>query len=142
MKYGLALLLSFFLFAQVVMSQTESTKFWTLEECIEYALAKSLDVQGGVLQERSAEFKLAQSKWGFAPSFNANAGLNYTFGRAIDFGTNSVSNDLQSTNFTIQASLSLFEGQDTIVQYKPIGSLVMYNVQAMSLCGRLLSSTW
>lgn len=110
MKYSLALLLPFFLFAQIAMSQTESTKFWTLEECIEYALAKSLDVQGGVLQERSAELKLAQSKWQYAPSLNASAGLGYTFGRAIDFGTNSVSNDLQSTNFSIQASLSLFEG--------------------------------
>ena len=74
MKYSLALLLPLFIFAQVAMSQTESTKLWTLEECIEYALDKSLDVQGGKLQERSAELKLAQSKWQNAPSLNASDG--------------------------------------------------------------------
>lgn len=110
MKQGLTLLLVLLLGGGVAMSQTKTQKVWTLEECIEYALEKSLEVQGGRLQERSAELTFEQSKWQYAPSINASAGLGYNFGRAIDYGTNSVSSDLQSTNFSIQASLTLFEG--------------------------------
>lgn len=94
----------------ITATAQEAVKQWTLEECIAYALEKSLDVRSGKLQEAAAEAKLTQSWWQYAPSLNANAGLGYTFGRAIDYGNNSVSNDLQSTNFTIQASVTLFEG--------------------------------
>lgn len=110
MKFWLSLFLFFPIGCGVAMSQTQTQKLWTLEECIAYALEKSLEVQGGKLQERSAELKFNQSKWQYAPAINASAGLGYNFGRAIDYGTNSVSSDLQSTNFSIQASLSLFEG--------------------------------
>ncbi len=94
----------------ITATAQEPVKQWTLEECIAYALEKSLDVRSGKLQEAAAESKLTQSWWQYAPSLNANAGLGYTFGRAIDYGNNSVSNDLQSTNFSIQASVTLFEG--------------------------------
>ena len=110
MRYLLTFLFAFLLGSDVAMSQSSSQKVWTLEECIAYALEKSLDVQNGRLQERSAELTLSQSKWQYAPSINASAGLGYNFGRAIDYGTNSVSSDLQSTNFSIQASVTLFEG--------------------------------
>lgn len=110
MRYLLTFLFVFLLGSGVAMSQSSSQKVWTLEECIAYALEKSLDVQNGRLQERSAELTLSQSKWQYAPSINASAGLGYNFGRAIDYGTNSVSSDLQSTNFSIQASVTLFEG--------------------------------
>ena len=112
MKSGLTILL--LALALVASSQSNngisSHKRWSLEECIDYALKQSLDIKNGDLLEQSANHKLLQSKWQYAPSINAGAGLSYTFGRAIDYGNNSVSNDLQSTDFSIRASLSIFEG--------------------------------
>ena len=112
MRCGCTLLLTLLLSigSSIVVRAQNAARQWTLEECIAYALEKSLDVRSGKLQEEAAASKLTQSWWQYAPSLNAGAGLGYTFGRAIDFGNNSVSNDLQSTNLSIQASVTLFEG--------------------------------
>ncbi len=112
MRCGWTLLLTLLLSigSSIVVRAENAARQWTLEECIAYALAQSLDVRSGKLQEEAAASKLTQSWWQYAPSLNAGAGLGYTFGRAIDFGNNSVSNDLQSTNLSIQASVTLFEG--------------------------------
>ncbi len=110
MRKSIALLAIMHLAVQISLAQPSSEKNWTLDECISYAQQRSLDIQNATLLEQSAEHKLKQSLWAFAPSLNAGAGVNYTFGRAIDYGNNSVSNDLQSSNFSLQASVTLFEG--------------------------------
>lgn len=110
MRKSIALLAIIHLAVQISLAQPSSEKNWTLDECISYAQQRSLDIQNATLLEQSAEHKLKQSLWAFAPSLNAGAGVNYTFGRAIDYGNNSVSNDLQSSNFSLQASVTLFEG--------------------------------
>lgn|GEM_PF-487772 len=83
---------------------------WTLEQCISYAETHSLDIQGQSLQELSSRAQLREAKWAFAPSVSANATHAYDFGRAIDYGSNTVSNDLQSTSFSVGASVTLFDG--------------------------------
>lgn len=83
---------------------------WSLAECIAYAQEMSLEMDVSRLAERSVQNQLTQAWWSFSPTIHASAGANISLGRAIDFGSNSVSNDLLSTNFSISASISLFQG--------------------------------
>lgn len=83
---------------------------WTLTQCIEHALVHNNEAQQQALNVQSKEHQLTAQRLGMLPSLNAGASHNLTFGRAIDYGSNSVSNDLQSTNLSLGASVDLFRG--------------------------------
>lgn len=95
--------------AQEVERTADST-LWDLPGCVRYAQMHSPEVEGAELDLRSARIQERAAWWRFSPTASANAGVGFNFGRAIDYGSNSVSNDLQSTNISIGANLSLFEG--------------------------------
>ena len=90
---------------------------WTLARCVEYAQTNSPEMQSAALSTQDAREALWQSKWSLAPTVRAGAQYGLNFGRAIDYGSNTVSNDLQSTGFSISASMTLFQG---LVQLRTI----------------------
>lgn len=95
----------------VALSTTgQAQERWNLEKCIQYALENNIQVKQQNLSIRTSQNALTAQKMGVAPSVNASASHNYTFGRAIDYGTNSVSTDLQSTSLSVSASATLFNG--------------------------------
>ena len=84
---------------------------WSLERCINYALEHNIQVKQQDLSSQVAKNTLLQSKAAFVPSLNGSASQNYSFGRSIDYFTNEFSTDkVRSNNFSINASLPLFEG--------------------------------
>lgn len=83
---------------------------WTLTQCVEHALVHNNEAKQQALNVQSKERQLTAQRMGLLPSLNAGASHNLTFGRAIDYGSNSVSNDLQSTNLSVGASMDLFRG--------------------------------
>jgi outer membrane protein TolC len=68
-------LLFFTLIVQV--SWAQNAKLMTLENCIEYALQNSPDIQNAVLDERIAESKVKETVGIGLPQVDANVGLNH-----------------------------------------------------------------
>ena len=90
---------------------TPSGKKWTLQECIEYALANSLVVQRGNYNVEASEVDLRQAQFSRLPSINGGVGYGYSWGRGLDPVTNSfTSQQIRSSNFQGNASLPLYNG--------------------------------
>jgi outer membrane protein len=84
---------------------------WTLQSCIDYALANNILIKQQELSEQLAKVNLLQSKTSLFPSLNANASHAYNYGKTIDMYTNSFATErVQSDNFYISSSVTLFSG--------------------------------
>jgi outer membrane protein len=90
--------------------QTEVQKF-TLKQCIDYAWLNNLDIKQSMLNNRSSEIDVKQSKGNLLPNLSASAGQNYQFGRTVDRFTNTYINQtIRSNNFGLNAGITLFNG--------------------------------
>jgi len=100
----------FSIFLLTVSTLTFSQTPWNLKQCIEYALENNIQVKQQELNVKMNENQLTRAKYNAFPNLNASANHNYSFGRAIDYGSNTVSQDLEATSFSINSSVSLFNG--------------------------------
>jgi outer membrane protein len=91
-----------------------------LQQCVDYALAHNISIKQVELSMQSSKIGKDQSIANFFPSINGNAGQNYYFGRSIDPTTNQyTTNQVQSNNFSLSASMPIFDGlqlQNTLKQ--------------------------
>src|SRR5665647_92643 len=86
-------------------------KVWSLEDCINYALANNIQIKQQRLSLKLQEYSLLQSKTQFLPSLNGNVYHGYNFGKTVDRYTNSFANtQVQSDNFGISSQMTLFNG--------------------------------
>jgi outer membrane protein len=86
-------------------------KIWTLQNCIDYALANNIQVKQQMLSEQLAKITLFQSKTGLLPSLNAAASHAYNYGKTVDMYTNDFATaKVQSDNFYLSSSVTLFSG--------------------------------
>jgi outer membrane protein len=83
---------------------------WSLEQCIEYALDNNINIKQQKLNVKINQNQLTRATLNAYPNLNASANHNYSFGRAIDYGTNTVSQDMEATSFSINSSVTLFSG--------------------------------
>ncbi len=102
--------LSSTLFLILIATSTFGQETWSLERCIEYALENNIQIKQQELNVKVSENALTRSKLSAYPNLNASASHNYSFGRAIDYGTNTVSQDMEATSFSINSSVTLFNG--------------------------------
>lgn len=100
----------FSIFLLTVSTLTFSQNPWNLKQCIEYALENNIQVKQQELNVKMNENQVTRAKYNAFPNLNASANHNYSFGRAIDYGSNTVSQDLEATSFSINSSVSLFNG--------------------------------
>lgn len=93
----------------------------------------NLDVRQSILSNESSGIDKKQSRANLLPSFSANAGQNYQFGRTIDRFTNQFSNQtIRSNNFSISGSMILFNGlqnQNNIRQQDALEKASDENIQ-------------
>ncbi|WP_333818780.1 TolC family protein [Ohtaekwangia sp.] len=88
-----------------------ATTKWTLQQCIDYALANNLTVQRTAYTVASSEVDLRQSKFSRLPSVNGNASYGYSWGRGLDPVSNSfTTQEIRSSNLSANASLPIFNG--------------------------------
>lgn len=102
-------------------NDTTSHRQWTLEECVNYALANNLNVRRSALNVRSSEINYFQSKMNMLPSINGQVSYGYSWGRGLDPTTNQFIAAQQNRSGSIagQASWTVFNGfniQNTIKQ--------------------------
>src|ERR1017187_3346594 len=115
MRSSLFIFLSWFLIATSLFSQDKETP-WTLQKCIEYALKNNIQVKQNMLNEKTSEAALLQSKAQLLPNLSGNGSNSYNNGKKIDPFSNQFVNGswTLSQNFSLSANLTLFGGLQTI----------------------------
>lgn len=102
----------FFLTPQNIFAQA---KIWTLEECIEYAVANNIGLQRQMLQTEAAEVNLLKAKLDILPSLNFGSDARLGFGRSIDPVTNLITfKQNLSNSFSLSSTIQLFNGFATL----------------------------
>jgi outer membrane protein len=90
-------------------------KPWTLEDCINYAVANNIGLQRQKLQSESAEANLLKSKMDVLPTLNFGSDANMGFGRSINPVTNLITfKQNLSNSFSLNSSIDLFTGFATM----------------------------
>ncbi|MCU0462475.1 MAG: TolC family protein [Bacteroidales bacterium] len=86
-------------------------KKWTLEDCINYAVANNLALKRQILQTETAEANLLKSKMDMLPSLNAGSDARIGFGRSVDPVTNLITFKQNISNsYSINTNFQLFGG--------------------------------
>ena len=103
----LGILLSFL----VLSISSFGQQAWSLQQCIDYALANNLTVKQAELNVELVEVGMHQSTGALFPSLNGFASNNYYYGRSIDpYSNQYTQKPVRSNSFSLTSSLSLFEG--------------------------------
>jgi outer membrane protein len=124
--FFLLLCAPFLLHAQQIQTQAADTvpqpgTVWTLKQCIDYALANSLQVQRSGYNVENSKLDYNQAKAGVLPTLSSSASYGWTWGRSQVQNNNAyATGEQRSLNGSVNASLPLFNGlrvQNSIRQY-------------------------
>ena len=103
----------------MLINSLKAQEIWTLEKCVEYALSNNIQVKQQLLQVKNQQALLQQDKLSMLPSLNAGATHGYNFGQTVDRYTNNFATDrVQTDNFYLGTSVTLFEGFQKLNQVK------------------------
>ena len=91
---------------------------WTLQRCIDYAIANNIQVQQVELQCESQSIAVNSAKMAYLPDLNASVSQNFSFGRATGNDNVIINNSMASTGLNAFASVPLFTGMRNLNQIK------------------------
>jgi outer membrane protein len=97
----------------VVVAATAQERFYTLDECIDYAISHHINVQERALAISQQEIALNTSKNAWLPSLHLDMGQMFGFhhpGAASGNSSTPLADDGSATMGTITASMPLFDG--------------------------------
>jgi outer membrane protein len=90
-------------------------KKWTLEDCINYAVANNLGLKRQILQTETAEANYLKSKMDVLPSLNLGSDARIGFGRSVDPVTNLITFKQNISNsYSLNTNFQLFSGFTTL----------------------------
>ena len=97
--------------AGTLCAQTTS-KVWTLEESIGYALEHNIEIKRQELGVANSEIGLSESRWDYAPSLSAGASYSISSGRVLDQTTYEFieNNVVGSSSASVSGSMQVFSG--------------------------------
>lgn len=115
-----SLLFGALLFLFSGFSATAQNKTWTLEDCINYALTKNVQVQKAELSIDRNQLNADQSVNNRLPSVNASARQNFNWYKGFDSSTGQYgsANGSNSTNYSVSSSLSIYNGEKLSTRIK------------------------
>ncbi|MCD9018343.1 TolC family protein [Parachryseolinea silvisoli] len=106
---------------------------WTLKQCIDYALANSLQVERSGYTVENSKLDYNQTWGGMLPQINGSATYNFGWGRNINQADNEVTTSEQRTlSPGVSASVPLFNGlrlQNQVKQYSRSYEAANYDLQ-------------
>ena len=85
-------------------------KPWTLQQCVDTALANNRNVKQQALTRKTREISYQQARQNLLPNLNAQAGQSWNFGRSLNANNTYQSSNSAQTSFGIGSSLVLFDG--------------------------------
>jgi len=108
-----SLLIAGFLILFSGFTGNAQSKVWTLEECINYALSKNIQIQKTGLTNDRNQLYSDQAQANRLPSVNASVRENFNWYKGFDSTTGSYgsSSGANSTNYSLNSSVSLYNGQ-------------------------------
>ena len=88
-------------------------KIWTLGDCINYALGKNIQVQKANLTNKQNQLFSDQAQANRLPSVNASIRENFNWYKGFDSSTGQTgsANGSNSTNYSLNSSVSIFNGE-------------------------------
>ena len=97
--------------AGTLCAQTTS-KVWTLEECIDYALEHNIEIKRQEMGVSNSEIGLSESRWDYAPSLSAGSSYSISSGRVLDQTTYEFieNNVVGSSSASVSGSMQVFSG--------------------------------
>ena len=106
-------------FAQLSFAQETSTKVWSLQDCIDYAIEHNITVKDATLNINLAEVDYSKAKSSRLPNLFGSASQSFSNGSTIDpITSNFVTDQINSTNVGINSSMTLFQGNQLSNQIK------------------------
>ncbi len=108
-------------FLSRLVAQEPSTlqETWSLEECVAYALENNLQLNDFNLIKDAGRESYRQSIRDLLPSVSGSSEYNISYGRSTDPFTNDVVNsDFFSNNYSLNASMDVFQGFQKINSIK------------------------
>ena len=88
----------------------QAQKVWTLNECIEHALAHNIAIKTAGLNAEAQEIQQKNSQYQRLPYVSASASHNFGFGQTQDNTGVYVNNNSQSTSAGISSGITIFNG--------------------------------
>lgn len=86
------------------------TKFWTLEDCIDYAMEHNLSVKQQAIMVEQNKLQLSSSMAARLPSLNGNVSENISFGRGLTADNTYANTNTTSTSFGLGSEVPIFQG--------------------------------
>lgn len=96
-------LLLIFLGAVLSFSQ-QTSKVWSLEACVDYAIQNNISVKQNELSSQLLESEVTRAKMNFYPDLSGTVGANYSFGAPL-------SNTSFSNSYGISSGVTLYNGK-------------------------------
>ncbi|MCL1973704.1 MAG: TolC family protein [Bacteroidetes bacterium] len=99
---------------------------WTLQECIDYAVIHSAQMEVQQANNRIQDLNLRDAKFRLAPDLSGYASGGYNFGRTLDPETNTYTNiQYLGSNLDVSGSMPLFAGLSNLnnVRFERYGQL-------------------
>lgn len=110
-KFGVLILILTILSCRINAQE----KKWTLEDCINYAVANNISLQRQRLNSEVAETDLLKSRMDVLPSLNFGSNARVGFGRSIDPVTNLITfKQNLSNSYSLSSNIQLFNGFATL----------------------------
>jgi len=96
--------------ALLTTTLVSAQKPWTLQQCVDTALANNRNVKQQILTKKTREIAYDQARKNLLPDLNARIGQNYGFGRSLDENYNYTNSAAitQSTSLGFSSSVTLF----------------------------------
>ncbi|MBS1745979.1 MAG: TolC family protein [Bacteroidetes bacterium] len=133
MKYFLIILL---IFSGINSKAQDTTTIkWSLQECINYALANNIQVKKTLLSNQTSDANYQQQKNNKLPSVSAGSSFNFSNGNSIDpITSNFVNQSILSNSYSVSGQVVLYQGNKLNLQIEQNKLLVdqskLYQQQA------------
>lgn len=96
-------------------STAQEARKWTLEQCIDYAMAHNINVRQAQITAQIAKNDKTQSMMNVLPQVDASASYNFNFGNSLNPVTYSfIESNSQSSQMSLTGTLPLFTGLQQI----------------------------
>lgn len=89
---------------------TVSAELWSLDSCINYALAKNINIQRQRLQAEQGELAVREARDKVLPNVNGYASESFNFGRGLTSDNTYANRNTSSFSVGAQMSVPLFQG--------------------------------
>lgn len=91
---------------------------WSLDQCVDYAIAHNIDVARSRLSAYQGELSVTEAKDRFLPNLSGYAGQSFNFGRGLTADNTYANRNTSSFSVGAQLSLPLFQGTTAIKRLK------------------------